>query len=356
MSRIAKTCKPHRELYPAIAAGAPVRLADRGEALHHAEHCLECQRSMEALRTTWAAVAPGVHPDPVPSDLVDARIARAIHGVRAAESSVTALDVRQRVVAWSQTFDGIAFSRIRTAGDAILFTTVAPGRLHVFEADTGRRLSGGVANAASRPMRVAHVEEDLVVFQSDQRFLEARSLPAGELRWRVSLMPFVIRGIEGVGGELILMGVLRKSPEKVFLAAVDLETGKIARLKEDVKIGTPQYLAVDAEQAYVVARDGTRAVRVSGVRLEDLSVAWTSPAGKRTTTIQPPAMAKGHVVVPGFEADTTGKFAYRGVLLDKVGRVVQNIDSGYRFERPPLFSIAGDRVVFSVDTKVDVHR
>ena len=55
------------------------------------------------------------------------------------------------------------------------------------------------------------------------------------------------------------------------------------------------------------------------------------------------------------------KYSYVAWLLDKGGRVVQNITSAPSkpegFERPPSFlGAAHDRLIISVESKVEVHR
>ena len=93
MSEHAHRCVDYREVLPAIAAGAPLPLALRGEGLHHAEECADCRRTLARLRATWAALAPDVHRDPEPSARLDPLVARAVHLARASESSVTAIPI-----------------------------------------------------------------------------------------------------------------------------------------------------------------------------------------------------------------------------------------------------------------------
>ncbi|HEV8321633.1 MAG TPA: hypothetical protein VG389_08475 [Myxococcota bacterium] len=87
------SCSDSRELLPAIASGAPLPLARRGEGLHHAERCPACGRTLARLRTTWAALGPDLHPDPEPTARLDPMVARAVHLARASESSVTAIPI-----------------------------------------------------------------------------------------------------------------------------------------------------------------------------------------------------------------------------------------------------------------------
>jgi len=62
------------------------------------------------------------------------------------------------------------------------------------------------------------------------------------------------------------------------------------------------------------------------------------------------------VVLGFYESGVDGKYAYGGALLDKEGKVRQNIRSEVRFERPPGYGVANGRLIYSVDSKVDVHR
>ena len=274
------------------------------------------------------------------------------------ESMVAALDADRGAVAWSQTFEGIAATRLFRAGDAIVFLSNDPNRIQAFEADTGRRLMGNVTYTPGRRITVRHVSENLLLLHYEDRFLEAYGLPDGRLRWRVELARYITRGI-GVGEkELVFVATRRVGGlgSRVLMAAVNLANGKIVRMKGGLAVGDPRFLLLEGGTAYVVARDPDRSLRVSAVGLSDLTVAWSTVTGGRTMTLLPPVLAKDHLILGGFSSDPLGRFAIRGVLLDKRGRVVQNIDGEHRFERPPGFTVDNDRVTFSVDTKVEVHR
>jgi hypothetical protein len=66
------------------------------------------------------------------------------------------------------------------------------------------------------------------------------------------------------------------------------------------------------------------------------------------------------VVVAAFLEDArppAAKYATQAWLLDKSGRVVQNMKSEHKYERPPAFlGVAHDRLVISVNSRVEVHR
>ena len=92
------------------------------------------------------------------------------------------------------------------------------------------------------------------------------------------------------------------------------------------------------------------------MRIADLSIAWKAAIGEKDSTLLPPVLGRDPLVLAYFEGGVDGKFAYGGALLDKSGRLVQNIKSGHTFERPPGYGVANGRLVFSVDNKVEVHR
>jgi hypothetical protein len=116
-------------------------------------------------------------------------------------------------------------------------------------------------------------------------------------------------------------------------------------------------MMVDGDQAVVVSREPDKSVTVRGVALSDFSVRWTTPLGANEATLLPPVITRDHVLLGAFTEDTKAvKYSYTAWLLDKSGRVVQNILSG-QFERPPAFlGVAHDRLIISVESKVEVHR
>jgi tetratricopeptide (TPR) repeat protein len=273
-------------------------------------------------------------------------------------SLVTAVDIAQGTVAWSQTFEGIPASGVQAAGDFVAFTTVSPHRIHLFETETGKRLLSNAPFTASATAQVIHAAPDLLVLHAERRFLEAYDLPAGTLRWRVNLERMTTRAVEIGPAGLVLLGVQRTAAgdEQDVLAVVHVRNGKIVRMKEGAGLADPRFLLLDAERAVVVSREADRTVGVRSVRLSDLEVEWTANVGGAEATLLPPALARDHVVVATFEEGKDRKYAYGASLLDKRGAVGQNIKSEAVFERPPNYGLANGALIFSVDTKVDVHR
>src|SRR5205085_4415102 len=54
---------------------------------------------------------------------------------------IVALDAVRGAQAWAEPFQGMASSRIYPAGEAVVFTSLKPNRIHVFEVETGKRLA-----------------------------------------------------------------------------------------------------------------------------------------------------------------------------------------------------------------------
>jgi outer membrane protein assembly factor BamB/tetratricopeptide (TPR) repeat protein len=276
-----------------------------------------------------------------------------------AASRLLAIDAVRGTVAWSQGFEGTAGSEVVPAGGSVAFTTIEPYRIQLFEAETGKRLLSDATFTRSQNAQVIHASEDVLVLHSEARFLEAYDLPAGTLRWRASLQRMATRAVEVGPREVVLLGTQRMtstSEERAFMSVINLKTGKIARMQERMDLGDPRFMLLEGDRAFVVSREGDRSVGVRAVALADLSVAWKTLIGEKDSTLLPPALAKDHVVLPYFEGGADGKFAYGGALLDKAGRLVQNIKSEHRFERPPGYGVSNGRLVFSVDNKVEVHR
>jgi len=149
---------------------------------------------------------------------------------------------------------------------------------------------------------------------------------------------------------------------KLFLETINLRTGKIVLQKEMRELGVALFMKVDGDQAIVVSRETDKAITVRGVALSDFSVRWTTPLGGNEATLLPPEMTRDHFIVGAFLEDAKlVKYAYRAWLLDKRGRVVQNIprepEKAATFERPPAYlGAAHDRLIICVENKVEVHK
>ena len=277
------------------------------------------------------------------------------------ESKISALEAGRGTVSWTQTFEGVASSRIHAAGEAVVFTTLNPNRILVYEVETGKRLVGQAPFPDGATAQVVHVGDDVLVLHSEGRFLEAYDLPSGKLRWRQVRYRISTRDLK-VGPEgLVFLGTRRPAgaeDERLFLETINLRTGKIVRQKEPADLGNALFLLVDADQAYVVSREPDKSVTVRGVALSDFSVKWTAPLGAADATLLPPSLAKDHVVVSAFLEDTKNvKYATEAWLLDKSGRVVQNMKSKFQYDRPPAYlGVAHDRLVISVNSRVEVQR
>jgi hypothetical protein len=277
------------------------------------------------------------------------------------ESRLSALEAGRGAVAWTQNFEGVASSRVYAAGEAVVFTTLNPNRIQVFEVETGKRLVGQAPFPDGATAQVVYVGDDVLVLHSEGRFLEAYDLPSGKLRWRQVRYRISTRDLK-VGPEgLVVLGTRRPAgaeDERLFLETINLRTGKIVRQKEPADLGNALFLLVDADQAMVVSREPDKSVTVRGVSLADFSVTWTAPLGAADATLLPPGLTRDHVVIGAFLEDAKNvKYACEWWLLDKRGEVVQNKKSGYLYDRPPAFlGAAHERLVISVNNWVEVQR
>lgn len=279
------------------------------------------------------------------------------------ESRLSALESGRGALAWTQTFEGIASSRIHSSGEAAVFTTISPNRIQVFEVETGKRLIGQAPFPEGATAQVVHVGDDVLVLHSESRFLEAYDLPSGKLRWRQVRYRISTRDLK-VGPEgLVFLGTRRPGgaeDERLFLETINLRTGKIVKQKDFAELGNALFLLVEGDLAVVVSREPDKTVTVRGVSLPDYAVKWATPLGGADATLLPPTLTRGHVVVAAFLEDArppAAKYATQAWLLDKSGRVVQNMKSEHKYERPPAFlGVAHDRLVISVNSRVEVHR
>jgi hypothetical protein len=251
------------------------------------------------------------------------------------------------------------------AGESVVFTTLKPNRIHLFEVETGRRLLENAPFPEGATAQVIHVGDDVLVLQSEGRFLEAYDLPSGKLRWRQLMTRVSTRSLEPGSEGLVFLGTRRPPSgidEKLFLETISLRTGKIVKQKEATELGNALFMMVDGDQAVVVSREPDKSVTVRGVALADFSIRWTAPLGANDATLLPPVLTRDHLVLGAFVEDPKAvKYSYTAWLLDKGGRVVQNMNSKATkpegFERPPAFlGVAHDRLIISVDSKVEVHR
>ncbi|HZE96938.1 MAG TPA: PQQ-binding-like beta-propeller repeat protein [Planctomycetota bacterium] len=277
------------------------------------------------------------------------------------ESRISALEGARGTIAWAQSFEGVASSRIQPTGEAAVFTTLNPNRILLFEVETGRRLIGQAPYTDGATAQLVYVGDDVLVLHSEQRFLEAYDLPSGKLRWRQLRYRISTRGLEATSEGLVFLGTRRPASdpdERLFLEIINLRTGKIVKQKEPADLGNALFLMVDGDQAVVVSREPDKTVSVRGVSLADLSVTWTSPLGGVDATLLPPTLTRDHVMVGAFLEDAKNvKYATQVWLLDKKGQVVHNKKSEFVYERPPGFlGVAHDRLITSVKNRVEVQR
>lgn len=279
------------------------------------------------------------------------------------ESRIAALESVRGTLAWSQPFEGTASGRIHPAGEAAVFIALNPNRIQLFEVETGRRLIGQASFPDGATAQVILAADDVLVLHSEGRYLEAYDLPSGKLRWRQLRYRIATRGLEAGSEGLVFLGTRRPAgaeDERLFLEVVNIRTGKILRQKEMAGLGNALFMMVDGDQAVVVSREPDKTVAVRGVSLSDFTVKWTTPLGAQDSTLLPPTLTRGHLVVGGFLEKTDAKeVRYSPVawLLDKGGGVVQNIPGDHWYERPPTFlGVAHDRLVISVNSRVEVHR
>lgn len=274
----------------------------------------------------------------------------------ASVSRVAALDLEKGDLAWAQSFNGLPASAVWTAGEAVVFTSVSPAGIHVFEAETGRRLAAGAPVVPRLAADVIHASEGLLVIHAERRSLEGYDLPSAKLRWRVNLatdLPAQL--VEAAEGEILLAG---PSPggSGSFVAVIDPRTGKLVRLREGVEAGDLRLVAAGPEVLWLVSREGDREISVRALRRGDLSILWTARLGGREATLLPPARAREHLVVATFSADAGGKYGYAATLLDRAGRAVQNIRSAFVFDRPPAYGVAAGGLVFTADARIEFYR
>ncbi len=283
---------------------------------------------------------------------------------RGGAMTVSALDAGRGVPAWTQPFPGTLRSAsdgsiLRAAGEAVAFLTIEPYQIHLFERETGKRLLEKASFTQDLTPELEYASEGLALVSSRGRFLEAYDLSGGKLKWRLGMSSFALRDVKVSPEGIVLLGSMNvpgAARDEMFMAVVDLENGKIRKLRDRVEAGDARYMQVEGETAYLVSREPDRTIAARAVRLGDLTVLWKTGLGARDGTLFPLVLARDHVAVMTFESGADGRFAYGGALLDRSGRVVQNIRSDAVYDRPPYAAAANDRLVFCVDNRVEVYR
>lgn len=273
---------------------------------------------------------------------------------------IVALEALRGVAAWSQPFQGRASSRIYPAGESVVFTTVGPNLIHAFEVETGRELTDHAAYPEGLTAQVVHVGDDLLLLHSEGHYIDAYDLPLGKLRWRQGRNRVATRSMDLGPEGWVTLGARRGgagTDEKLFLETINLRTGKIIKEQEPTELGNALFMMVDGDRGVVVSREVDRSISVRGMKLSDFSVDWTASLGEKEATLLPPVVTRDHILLGAFLEDPRAmKYTYRAWLLDKTGRVVQTIKSE-PYDHPPTYlGVAHDRLVISVESKVEVHR
>lgn len=272
-------------------------------------------------------------------------------------SAIAAIDAARGVLSWTRPFEGYAGSSIQACGETAVFLATSPSRLYGFEVETGRSLLAAPLSGGGLGVQILHAAEEYVLVSSTDRYLEYYEMPTGKMKWKCELRQMTTRVLE-VNSTSVFLVASRVSDytEKTIVALVDLRNGKFSKYVEGLELGEPRYALVDDERAVLVSRDGDRREIVAReLRLKDFSVGWTANLGEAGATLLPPMAAKEHAAVVTFDRGENAKFGYSATLLDRSGKAVQNIRTGFDFERPPNFQLANGALVVTVETAVRVY-
>ncbi len=277
--------------------------------------------------------------------------------LRARSASVfVAVDAWEGTTGWRQVFEGDPSTGIHRAGDLAIFSTRYPPVLHAYDAETGaailhkRLASGDVLRKVFRAM------PGRVILHSPHRFLEAYSLPDGKRSWAVDLDFFSVPVPVAAGDSILVFGN-RRGRRVVLAGRVDPATGKFKRLVEKPGLGDIQYVAAGEDRVHLVSLDrNRRELVVSALDIDDLQTKWTVRHPDSGGTALPPAAAGEILVLPRFSRGPNGAFRYSISLLDRRGKRVQNIKSGFQHQRPPVCDVEEGRVVLTVDGEIRVYR
>ncbi len=267
---------------------------------------------------------------------------------------VTAVDAERGTASWSRAFEGYSNSPVVDGGELAVLLTTSPSRIHGFEVETGREAISAPLASGGLGQFVLRISDRQLLVAATDRYVEAYEIPSGKFQWRSDLRAMSTRVIEANSSSVLLVGIRGSS---TVAAVVDSKSGKVVRLAEGIELEDVRQACLLEDRALIVSRgrDGKEAT-IRELRLQDLSIGWTSRLGEAGTTLFPPMSAGEHLVVAALDRGENGKFAFSATVLDRAGKSVQNIRSEFKYERPPKLLVAGGALLVAADAGVEIYR
>ncbi len=271
-------------------------------------------------------------------------------------SVVAAVDAMEGEASWRQIFEGDPSSKISGAGDLAVFVTRYPPVLHAYDSETGQPVLKKPMPSGNLLRKILQTSPGQIVLHSPHRFLEAWSLPGGKRMWAVDLGLFS-SPIPLASEKKVHLLAQHRGRNIIFAGRIDLETGKFDRLVEKTSLGTIQYAETGKEFVFLVSLSRNRKeFLVSAVDRKSLDTSWTIRFPVSEGNPLPPAVVGDLLVLTRFCRGPNGAFSYRVALLDRGGKSVQNINSEFRYKRPPGFLVQEGRLILSADTEIQVYK
>lgn len=271
-------------------------------------------------------------------------------------SSLCAIDPSRGTALWTQPYDGGAVTPLLGADDNVALVTQQPNRVHLFEAETGRRVASTPVQQHSAGLRLIGAADGLLVTAGDGNLYECTDLSAGTLKWRRPLDRSTIRcwGFSRAG---VFLAGKRSGDE--FALVIDLKSGKLRAYAErlDWPDRTDGRVPMDDARVVIASRidDRTTVVRALDPADPALKELWSVRLEDEVLAV-PPQLTASHTVVMRVRRVDGGKFTWSADVLDARGKAVQNMSGADPVERSPSCAPTNDALLLFVENRVEFHK
>ncbi len=267
-------------------------------------------------------------------------------------STVEGFDPARGRVSWTQTYPGIALPALVGLDESVAVITMTPGRIHLFDAESGARGRSMPTQSQGGALRVLGCIDGQLVLAGDSNLLECWDLSTANLRWRKPLDRMMLFASAVSRAGVFLAGT-RAGEDQAMV--VDLRTGKLKALAERLDWGEGTVpVAMDDKVAVVATpmRDRSTVLRALDPNDPMLRQLWTWK-GEREAVATVPALAAGHVVALQVFRTPDGKFEHSAAVLESGGRLLQNVVGDAPAERPAALALANDSLLLLVENRVE---
>ncbi|MBI2932986.1 MAG: PQQ-binding-like beta-propeller repeat protein [Planctomycetes bacterium] len=269
---------------------------------------------------------------------------------------VTAIRASDGSILWTQAYAGLSTPEgLLAMEDGVALVTTKPSRLYVFEVDSGRCRVQQALSSSGGEIQMLGAVQGLIYLHVKRAAVEAYDATEGTLQWRRDLQEFGWTKVCLSRGGVFILG---RRDRRTVASLVDLRHGKLVRVNDVIPVEQEPQVLVDDAAAYVVSpapeRNGVLAL---GIPFEKLVPSWMTEMDLPGPLVGLGLRAAAdHLVVFGVGAAETRRFHFAAAILDKTGKVVQNIKGGDPSRRAAGCDLAGDALFILADNRVEVYR